>query len=214
MSDNSFPLHSDPCDLVSAAFILSTDEIDYRSIRETEQGHQHKYADLKIIIASCRDALRKQGIAVRQSLITLDGGNYCVTELLHTSGQWLRTYVPHILGADKNPMQAIGAAFTYGRRYGLLGAINAAPLKDDGGYDLAMAAPRKRDRRPSAPPKSSTMTLNDYGLTVLDANGWCFANGIDKKWENWPDRERSRFLADLKSGRINKKMVLSGEAAP
>ena len=54
----------------------------------------------------------------------------CVTTLLmHSSGQWLRSKVK--LPLSKVDAQGVGAAITYGRRYGLSAIAGIAQFDDD-----------------------------------------------------------------------------------
>ena len=57
-------------------------------------------------------------------------GAVCVTTtLMHSSGQWLRSKVK--LPLSKKDAQGVGAAITYGRRYGLSAIVGIAQYDDD-----------------------------------------------------------------------------------
>ena len=57
-------------------------------------------------------------------------GAVCVTTtLMHSSGQWIRSKVK--LPLAKKDAQGVGAAITYGRRYGLSGIVGIAQYDDD-----------------------------------------------------------------------------------
>ena len=94
------------------------------------------YADLYECIEATRPALSKNGLAIVQ---TNDGvhviGNtvflHVGTMLMHTSGQWIRSYVPIPIDTPINAHK-LGSALTYGRRYGLSAMIGIAQMDDDG----------------------------------------------------------------------------------
>jgi hypothetical protein len=54
-----------------------------------------------------------------------------VTTLAHTSGQWVKSYLP--LNPDKNNSQGMGAAITYLRRYALSAIVGVVCDEDDDG---------------------------------------------------------------------------------
>ena len=57
-------------------------------------------------------------------------GAICVTTtLLHSSGQWMRSKIK--LPLSKVDAQGVGAAVTYGRRYGLSAMVGIAQFDDD-----------------------------------------------------------------------------------
>ena len=51
------------------------------------------------------------------------------TTLMHSSGQWLRSKIK--LPLSKVDAQGVGAAVTYGRRYGLSAMVGIAQYDDD-----------------------------------------------------------------------------------
>ena len=93
-----------------------------------------RYADLSSVWASARPILAKHGLAVIQGFQAGDSDAVVVwTVLVHKSG------ATHDCGTLKMPYekktpQAVGAAVTYGKRYGLTAALGivAADEDDDG----------------------------------------------------------------------------------
>ena len=76
--------------------------------------------------------LNKQGLSIVQgNRYGSDNGFYVTTTLLHQSGQWMRSEIRMPIGG-KRDAQAVGAAMTYGRRYGLSAMIGIAQYDDDG----------------------------------------------------------------------------------
>ena len=93
-----------------------------------------KYADINDILKAVLPLLAKNNLAITQ------GNRYCTesssffvsTTLLHTSGQYLRSEVKMPVGGKKDA-HAVGAAITYGRRYGLASMLGVTVDADDDG---------------------------------------------------------------------------------
>jgi hypothetical protein len=75
-----------------------------------------RYASL----TACQDAYRvplsNNGFALVQQIFSVDDKFYIRSILGHISGQWIANVFKLI--TDKNSMQGLGSAITYGRRYG------------------------------------------------------------------------------------------------
>lgn len=106
-----------------------------------------KYADLSSVWNACRDALSQHGLAVVQTMNKdHEGDMFLTTTLGHSSGQWMRSYlpikirVPETPESDKfgkpkkvNELQLLGSCLTYLRRYALAAIVGVAPDEDDDG---------------------------------------------------------------------------------
>jgi hypothetical protein len=91
--------------------------------------YKRKYADLASCWDSCRKPLADNGLAVIQTTAEKDGHVYVVTTLAHSSGQWMRGWLP-VKVKDDGP-QAQGSGLTYSRRYALAGIVGLAQIDDD-----------------------------------------------------------------------------------
>ena len=91
------------------------------------------YADLGSVWDAARPVLSKYGLCVMQTTeVASDGSRIVmVTTLAHTSGQWMKSYLP--LNPSKNDSQGIGAALTYLRRYSLSAIVGVVCDEDDDG---------------------------------------------------------------------------------
>ena len=89
------------------------------------------YADLADVVEAVKPHLSENGLAVTQWPETVDGKQVLTTMLLHSSGQFLMASLE--LAVQKNDMQAVGSAITYGRRYTYQGATGAVADADDDG---------------------------------------------------------------------------------
>jgi len=78
-----------------------------------------KYADLASIWDAVRKPLSDNGLSVIQTLLNPESGLgiIVVTTLAHSSGEWMNSYLQ--LTPSKGDPQGVGAAITYGRRFGL-----------------------------------------------------------------------------------------------
>ena len=96
----------------------------------TNPHFKSKYADLGECFKACSDILNDHGIDISQPIY----GDKVVTILTHISGEVRQDGGVPLLGYQnaKNPMQALGSAITYARRYGLCSMVGITPEDDDG----------------------------------------------------------------------------------
>ena len=76
-----------------------------------------RYADFTSVMDACRDPLSSNGLAVMQFCETHNEKLMLVTMIAHTSGQWIKSYLP--LVPRNMDSQSIGSAITYAKRYSL-----------------------------------------------------------------------------------------------
>lgn len=113
-----------------------------------------KYADLSSVWAACKASLSANGLSVVQTVENGGEKAYLVTMLLHTSGQWIRSFMPIIM--TKQDAQSLGSAITYCRRYALAAIVGVCPADDDGEGAVG------RDTPPKAAPKTiSKMQIDE-----------------------------------------------------
>lgn len=108
----------------------------------------YTYANLEQTVAHLKPILPNNGLAYTQVDGVNDVGNEClITILMHTSGEWIRSYTPIedfkklILVAGKqitNPLQDYGKIKSFIRRYALTAICGLATEDEDNdGADLA-----------------------------------------------------------------------------
>lgn len=90
-----------------------------------------KYADLGSVWDAARPVLSKHGLCIMQSTEMLGEKVVMSTILAHSSGQWVKSYLP--LNPAKNDSQGMGAAMTYLRRYSLSALVGVVCDEDDDG---------------------------------------------------------------------------------
>jgi len=120
-------------DKLATALARAQSEMKGAKSKSKNPFYNSNYADLYTVIEACMPALNKNGLSVIQGnrFCTVTNGFYVTTMLLHASGQWIKSEVRMALG-QKRDAHAIGAACTYGRRYGLAAMTGIAQHDDDG----------------------------------------------------------------------------------
>tara|TARA_Y100000310_G_scaffold338657_1_gene428982 strand:+ start:6898 stop:7584 length:687 start_codon:yes stop_codon:yes gene_type:complete len=178
MTENGWKSMSDEIGELATALAQAQAEIA-PAIKDSENPFlKNKFADLNSVCNVVRPAMRKNGLAWPQLLDNIDGTDYLVTMLLHTSGQWIRSRMKLTCEASKgvNENQAMGIAITYARRYSL--TAMAGVMQEDN--DAATAAPSedyvKRNDELSRRRKLSAV--------------------LAKLKKRWPD-ETAEYCADL-----------------
>ena len=94
------------------------------------------YADLFEVLEATRPILSKHGLSIVQTnggveVIGTTAFLHVGTMLMHTSGQWIRSFIPLPIETPIN-CHKLGSAMTYGRRYGLAAIVGIAQMDDDG----------------------------------------------------------------------------------
>jgi hypothetical protein len=89
------------------------------------------YASLEAVIHAAKPALQAAGLSFTQAPgALLDGAVEITTQMMHVSGQWLRSTL-HVPLPKRDP-QGVGSALTYGCRYSLMAMLGLPPVDDDG----------------------------------------------------------------------------------
>ena len=140
---------------IAPAFIKAQSEVVVAVKDSKNPMFDSKYASIDSVWDACKDALHNNDIA------TLQGGTWVEvndhmewvleTCLLHTSGQFMSTFLP-LQGSrqkkgegwqDADDPQAFGSSMTYMCRYALV-ALMRVPVADDDGNKAQKAADNRR----------------------------------------------------------------------
>ena len=116
-------------DKLAEALAKAQSELEGAKKESTNPFFKSSYADLHAVIKSAFPHLSKHGLSVSQGNEIVPGAVCVTTTLMHSSGQWLRSKVK--LPLSKVDAQGVGAAITYGRRYGLSAIVGIAQYDDD-----------------------------------------------------------------------------------
>lgn len=155
--------HSENIAELGAALAATQAELD-PAVKDSRNPHLgNRYADL----AACWDALKavlpKHGLSVVQAGTMVDGHAVLSTMLVHSSGQWIRGITPLAYGEHRGltPMQCLGSAWTYARRYGLA-AITGLTAEDSDAADSGHRAPERQPSRSTKKPMPPVHTAPPF----------------------------------------------------
>ena len=119
---------------------------------QSEVGTVHKdasnpyfkstYATLAAVWESVRPVLSKHGLSVVQMPSHDERGYYVETQLMHSSGQWIRSRT--YMKPAKDDPQGVGSAITYARRYALQAIAMICPDDDDGEAAMGRNTPAQK----------------------------------------------------------------------
>lgn len=101
---------------------------------------EYRFASLGDALPAIRATLSESGCALVQGVDMSEKGLGLITEIVHRSGQWVRTYTPMKYPDDP---QALGSAITYARRYGLWSILGIASVDEDDDGAEAKNAPNE-----------------------------------------------------------------------
>ena len=135
-------------DKLATALAKAQKEMSGAKTKSTNPYFKSKYADLYEVLESSRPILAKHELSIVQTnddiKIIGERENAVAflmvgTMLMHSSGQWIRSYTPLPIERPVNAHK-LGSAFTYGRRYGLAAMVGIAQMDDDGNAATEKAA--------------------------------------------------------------------------
>lgn len=106
--------------------------------------YSYSYADLSDVFAAIREPLGKHGLSVIQPII----GNFLITRLLHSSGEWIES--AYELSEYEKPQEQ-GSEITYARRYALTAFLGIAAEQDDDGAGASKGTRRSKAGIPACP---------------------------------------------------------------
>ena len=147
-------------DKLATALAKAQSEITGAKSKSTNPYFKSKYADLFEVLEASRPILSKHGLSIVQTTdkVEVIGETAFLnvgTTLMHSSGQWIRSFTPMPIEKPVN-CHKLGSAFTYGRRYGLAAIVGLAQMDDDGN-----AATEKGKGIKSPNVKPNPVTLNN-----------------------------------------------------
>jgi len=166
------PISSDQIDQLMLALSQAQQDITPALKDSCNPFFKSKYADLSSISNACRLPLSKAGLAITQTMGTTEtGAMLLITTLGHSSGQWIRSYLPITMEGKTTP-QALGSAITYMRRYALAAIVNIVTDDDDGEGAMVRTNPTKQF---AIPPKPSIIS-RDQAMALDEVLKGCSAS--------------------------------------
>lgn len=149
---------------IIAALIKAQKKIKHAQKDAKNPHFKNQYATLESVIDASKDALLENDVVVSQ-VYTRE--NLLITRLMHSSGEWIESVIALVL--NKNDMQQLGSATTYGRRYALAAILNIAQTDDDG--NLASQPQNNQATAQSATNTlSESIDLGSYIIQMGDKN--------------------------------------------
>lgn len=207
---------------------------------ESADGKAYRFVSLGKIMAGVRGPLSEQGLVISHVIETQVDSVMVRTILLHESGERMQTslWIPVVVDR-MNHAQAIGAASTYGRRYGVMALLGIVGDTDDdaksagrpgqrfgeGGYDHpydnASSAVWGEDR-PARPDgaelvgEATWRSLTDAGRALSPDQrelfeSWRTMEEIDLRASKLSEEEAARCIEQM--GRIAEPRQIDDEAA-
>lgn len=169
--------HSDTIGKLADALAKAQAEIKAIGKDRTNPHFKNRYATLDAILDGIRPTLAKHGLSVVQGVVTYGEGEAVETTLVHSSGEWMRNFVPMKVG--KQDAQGVGSALTYGRRYGVSALLALSTDEDDDG-EQAVKTPAKKPEQKQEPkaqaaePSGNTPIGTEWDGTDADALSFIF----------------------------------------
>lgn len=130
---------------------LNKAQAEFTPAPENADNHYFKsrYADLGSIIETVKPVLSKYGLSVSQFVEGNNGSIGLSNILMHTSGEWLESYVSMPVADTKGKaVQEAGSTISYLRRYSLAAMLGIYAGGDDDGNGVTSA--------PQPPQKAQT----------------------------------------------------------
>jgi ERF superfamily protein len=124
---------SDEIKELATALAKAQSEYDTAELNKVNPYFKSRYADFTAVVSASRPALTKNGLSVTQEISNDDtGALWCITELMHTSGQWKLSKFRML--PPKNDIQSISSYNTYVKRmcYASLVGVVTGDEDDDG----------------------------------------------------------------------------------
>lgn len=109
-----------------------------------KRANYGQYASLGSVISSSKPALNKYGLCVSQQIDNSKDVPCIVSTLMHSSGQWIRSYMPIPIGGSDgkgNPLQQFGGKLTYLKRYAMTALLSIDADEDDDGVQGGKIGP-------------------------------------------------------------------------
>jgi hypothetical protein len=183
--------------------------------------YKSSYADLGSVWDAARPVLSKYGLCVMQTTELCADRNQVimVTTLAHTSGQWVKSYLP--LNPAKNDSQGMGAALTYLRRYSLSAIVGVVCDNDDDGETEAGRGKTQGKTAPEqkAPPaieiigKAEVLQLVNLANSLDEESNKSFREWVKKTFnaENLQEIPKNCFEQCLASLNVKIKYLKAQE---
>ena len=161
---------SDTISKIATAIVKAQGEMGNAVKGSANPFYKSKFADLNSVREACIPPLNAQGVSVLQPTSVIDGKLYVETLLLHESGEFI-SGLYEVVVAKQNDPQALGAAISYSRRYGLQSMVNIGAEDDDA--ESAMGRNVK-----VAPAKPTLAVATNFDTSKIDTKAEAVAQEV------------------------------------
>ena len=166
---------------------------------ETNGFLRTRYATLANVLEAVRKPLTDNGVLLIQRAVDSPPGTVAVeTRLIHCSGEWMAGVTSIPLpeaepGSRVNGGQAVGAAISYARRYGLMAMLSMAAVDEDTDNEVRQEG---KDALPELPNVTYEDGVSEDGEPIVIARGQTMPNkeALKRSGFRW-DPERRRWAA-------------------
>lgn len=129
---------SEQVDKIAAALLAFQKGVTPPPKEQTNPFFKSKYCDLPSLLGHCKDLLTKNGLVFVSVGLT--------SRIMHQSGQWIEG--DFAISTSAMTAQQVGAAESYGRRYGLQGLLGICAEDDDDGNSASQPAAKNYTLKP------------------------------------------------------------------
>jgi hypothetical protein len=159
--------------------------------------YKSRFSTLAAVLNAVRKPLAEQGIALLQSVALEDGKVRVTTNLVHSSGEWMRETMAFPLQGSATVQQA-GSTVTYLRRYSLISlcGIVGDPQQDDDGEADAEAREEHKPVRASQPPRKEVKQERPRRVEQASPSEEVKPEAVPAKTDKFPDD--GEFLVTIK----------------
>lgn len=159
-------LNSDQINEIASA-LSKAQSIMKPAIKDKKNPHfRNLYASLNSVIEASKEALSVNGLSVSQQITEIGDKTFLVSTLMHTSGQYLRSYLA--IKSDVSTPQKLGACLTYYRRYSLSSLIGIDAEEDDDGNEASK--PTSKSVEQPKPPLKITPEQAEQITCLIEGN--------------------------------------------
>ena len=186
-------------DKIAPALVQAQAKIAGAEKRSKNPGLRNEYADLDSVWDTIRPALQTAGLAVIQApSIEMQDGARCavvITEIVHSSGQWVRHScaipVPDS-NRGSNACQAAGAGISYARRYAINSLLGVAGEDTDGHVSRHHSSWKQDSKRFCAALRDKFQLSYDQLADHLEKSGQLRPSEMDRRgreqlWKRLPE---------------------------
>jgi len=171
------------------AIALNSAQKQIKEAAKDARANYGMYADINSVIDTIREPCFSNGLSVVQLPgMALDGSPTLSTQIMHTSGQWIRSETP-LKCKDMNDPQKVGGAITYFRRYMLQAGFRIGGEDDDG----ESASKSEQQNQPTLI-KNPSVPSSNYQITTVD-DDWVipFKKFQGKKFKDVPLKDLAGY---------------------